>query len=161
MAPAMPNGAACTADQALTRLYHEHYRSLVRLAALLAPDADTAEAITQAAFAAMHEAWHRLGDTPTAAAYLRRAVVSRARTARQHHRRAGRQARGPRGERDAPAVLAMLYSLPGHQREALVLRYYGALTEAQAAAMGVSLAALRRHDAQGMAALRMALDHQS
>src|SRR5258708_11481742 len=56
-------------------------------------------------------------------------------------------------------MLAALRVMPGHQCEALVLRYYANLPEAQAAgAMGVSRGAFRWHLAQGMTSLRAFLD---
>jgi DNA-directed RNA polymerase specialized sigma24 family protein len=55
-------------------------------------------------------------------------------------------------------VLATLRRLPGRQCEALVLRYYADLPEAQAAAaMGVTRAAFRGHATRGMSALRHGL----
>jgi len=49
-----------------------------------------------------------------------------------------------------------LGSLPARQREALVLLYYGDLSQAQvAAAMGVSEGAVGRHVAGAVAALRV------
>ena len=57
--------------------------------------------------------------------------------------------------RAADEALAALRRMPGRQREALVLRYYADLPEAQAAAaMGVSTAAFRGHAARGIRALR-------
>jgi RNA polymerase sigma factor (sigma-70 family) len=51
-------------------------------------------------------------------------------------------------------VVRALRSLPPRQREALVLRYYGDLPEAQvASAMGVSEGAVKRHLAGATAAL--------
>src|SRR6516225_5085456 len=44
------------ADRALTELYQLHYRTLVRLAALLVPDLATADDIVQDAFAAVYSA---------------------------------------------------------------------------------------------------------
>lgn len=164
-APGLSADADGTADQALTRLYAEHSRSLLRLAALLVNDAAEAEEITQAAFAATHDAWQRLGDTSAAAAFLRRAVVRGARSVRRH----GAGADGGLPARpDAVASLAhadlaaMLRSLPERQREALVLCCYGELSEAQAgAAMGVGPAAVRRHSARAVAALRTSLEQES
>jgi len=47
------------------------------------------------------------------------------------------------------------------QREAIVLRYYADLSEAQiAAAMGISRGAVKSHTARGMSALRAALEHE-
>ena len=53
------------------------------------------------------------------------------------------------------AVVAALRALPERQREALVLRYYGDLSEAQiASVMGISRGAVKSHTARAMAALR-------
>ena len=43
------------ADRAVTVLYSTHYRSLVRLAALLLRDVATAEEVVQDSFVAMHD----------------------------------------------------------------------------------------------------------
>src|ERR1700730_15778092 len=47
-----PVPAEWDADQALTALYSEHYRSLVRMAAFLVHDTDTAEDVGHASFGA-------------------------------------------------------------------------------------------------------------
>ena len=70
------------ADQAVDVLYHAHYRTLTRLAALLVTDVAAAEEMVQAAFAAMHGAWQHLRDSETALAFLLRKVVI---GARSHH----------------------------------------------------------------------------
>jgi RNA polymerase sigma factor (sigma-70 family) len=60
-------------------------------------------------------------------------------------------------ERDA--VVAALRHLPDRQREAIVLRYYADLSEADiAAAMGISRGAVKSHTSRGMSALRAALE---
>ena len=43
-----------SADRAVVELYSEHYRALVRLAALLVRDTPTAEEVVQDSFIAMH-----------------------------------------------------------------------------------------------------------
>ena len=58
------------ADRAVTAIYSEHYRSLVRLAAFLVRDNATAEEVVQDSFVAMHGAWRRLRDTDKALSYL-------------------------------------------------------------------------------------------
>src|SRR5262249_48915845 len=59
------------------------------------------------------------------------------------------------------AVIATLRKLPGRQREAIVLRYYADLSEAEiAAAMGISCGAVKSHTARAMAALRADLEQQ-
>jgi RNA polymerase sigma-70 factor (sigma-E family) len=161
------------ADMAVTALYSAHYRSLVRLAVLLVRDVASAEEVVQDAFVAIHGAWRRLRDTDKALAYLRQSVVNRSRSVLRH--RAVVEKYAPKGLPDAPsaengaigelersAVIEALRGLPTRQREALVLRYYGDLSEAEiAGAMGISKGAVKSHTARGMAALRMALEQFS
>jgi RNA polymerase sigma factor (sigma-70 family) len=59
------------------------------------------------------------------------------------------------------AVIAALRGLPVRQREAIVLRYYADLSEAEiAASMRISRGAVKSHTARGMAALRSALERE-
>jgi hypothetical protein len=76
------------ADQAarmeeMAPLYQEHYRSLVRLAALLVSDLAAAEEIVQEAFADAHGRWSTLPDHDAALRYLRQSLVRRSRTMTQ------------------------------------------------------------------------------
>ena len=156
-----PAAVRIAPDEALRRLYDEQSQSLLRLATLLVwamvPEAvaENAEEIVHDAFADMHREWRRLRDTDKAVAYLRRAVV-------RSTRLAAATAHGDRALATATStdeMLAALRVMPGHQCEALVLRYYANLPEAQAAdAMGVSRGAFRWHLAQGMTSLRAFLD---
>ena len=58
-------------------------------------------------------------------------------------------------------VVAALRKLPDRQREAIVLRYYADLSQAEiAAAMGISRGAVKAHTARGMAALRAAMEQE-
>ncbi|MEV4253737.1 SigE family RNA polymerase sigma factor [Spirillospora sp. NPDC049652] len=164
---------AWDADQAVTALYSANYRSLVRLAAMLVRDAGTAEEVVQDAFVAMHGGWRRLRDPDKALSYLRQAVVNRSRSVLRH--RAVVEKYAPKGLPDAPsaeagaigelersAVVDALHRLPARQREALVLRYYADLSEAEiAATMGISKGAVKSHTARGMAALRNVLEQFS
>jgi RNA polymerase sigma factor (sigma-70 family) len=60
------------------------------------------------------------------------------------------------------AVVVALRGLPERQREAIVLRYYADLSEAEiATAMKISRGAVKSHTARGMAALRAALEQES
>ena len=153
------------ADRAVTVMYGEHYRSLVRMAALLLGDAATAEAVVQDSFVAMHGAWRRLRRSEKALPYLRQCVVNRSRSVLRHRIVIGRNTPKPEpcmpgAQREAPpllehAVVKALRALPLREREALVLTYYGELTDAQAAsAMGVSPGAVKRHTARAVEALR-------
>jgi RNA polymerase sigma-70 factor (sigma-E family) len=160
-----------SADRAVTELYCLHYRALVRLAALLVRDTPTAEEVVQDAFVAMHDAWQRLRDAENALAYLRQAVVNRSKSVLRHRTVVDRNLLKappdmPSAEHGAlvlmerSAVVAALRDLPDRQREAIVLRYYGDLTEAEiAATMGISRGAVKSHTARGMIALRSALEH--
>ncbi|WP_051467166.1 SigE family RNA polymerase sigma factor [Actinomadura oligospora] len=164
---------AWDADQAVTALYSANYRSLVRLAAMLVRDAGTAEEVVQDAFVAMHGGWRRLRDPDKALSYLRQAVVNRSRSVLRH--RAVVEKYAPKGLPDAPsaeagaigelersAVVDALHRLPARQREALVLRYYADLSEAEiAATMGISKGAVKSHTARGMSAMRNVLEQFS
>jgi len=60
------------------------------------------------------------------------------------------------------AVVAALHRLPDRQREALVLRYYAELSEAQiASAMRISRGAVKVHTARAMSALRGVLEGEA
>ena len=163
-------GRQLTADEAVTQLYTSHYSSLVRLAALLVRDEPTAEEVVQECFIAMHDGWQRLRDNGKALSYLKQAVVNRCRSVLRHRSMVQRNAPKPApdmpsAEQDAmsllerSAVIAALKALPNRQRQALVLRYYADLSEAQIAkAMGISHGAVKSHTARGMAALRAGLE---
>lgn len=161
---------ATSADELLTTLYTSHYRELVRLAAFLTGDRDNAEEVVQDAYVAVHGSWRRVRELDKAEAYLRTAVVNASRS-RLRRRQVARKHR-PEPLRDVASaesfaveharretVLAALRALPARQREAVVLRYYGDLSEAQtAAAMGCSAGAVKSHTSRAMAALRPLLE---
>jgi len=150
------------ACEAVTTLYQMHYRSLVRLAALLVSDLATAEDIVQDSFAAVHGTWQALPDTEAALCYLRRSVVRRSRSASRHQRAAGTSApdlpgAGPEAGIPLPgsAVVSALRALPARQREVLVLRYFADLPETEIASVtGTSPAAVKSQIARAMSSLR-------
>ena len=164
--------AEWSADLAVVELYSQHYRALVRLAALLVRDTPTAEEVVQDSFVAMHGGWQRLRDTEKALAYLRQAVVNRSRSVLRHRTVIDKNLQKappdmPSAEHGAfillerSAVVAALRGLPDRQREAIVLRYYADLSEAQiATAMGISRGAVKSHTSRAMAALRAALEQE-
>src|SRR3954469_18532909 len=175
------DAASGDADEALVALYTAHYRSLVRTAALLLRDTPAAEDVVQDAFVAMHSSWRKLRDPDKALAYLRQAVVNRARSRLRHLKVVERktpaapaesaQVHGgyvPSAEHGAMRalerdhVLAAMRSLPNRQREVLVLRYYADMSEAQIAdAMGISQGAVKSHASRGIAALRQTMESSS
>jgi RNA polymerase sigma-70 factor (sigma-E family) len=161
-----------SADRAVTELYSVHYRALVRLAALLVRDTPTAEEVVQDAFVAMHGGWQRLRDAEKALAYLRQSVVNRSRSVLRHRTVVDKNLQKappdmPSAEHGAlvllerSAVVAALHGLPERQRQAIVLRYYADLSEAEIAdTMGISRGAVKSHTARGMTALRAALEQE-
>jgi RNA polymerase sigma-70 factor (sigma-E family) len=163
---------AWSADRAVTELYSLHYRALVRLAALLVRDTPTAEEVVQDSFVAMHGGWQRLRDAEKALAYLRQAVVNRSRSVLRHRTVVDKNLQKPPPDMpsaehgalvllERSAVVAALRGLPDRQREAIVLRYYADLSEAEiAAAMGISRGAVKSHTSRGMTALRAALEQE-
>jgi RNA polymerase sigma-70 factor (sigma-E family) len=158
------------ADRAVTELYSTHYRSLVRLAALLIRDIATAEEVVQDSFVAMHNGWRRLCDSDRALSYLLQSVVKRSRSVLRHRVVTDRNApeppaNMPNAEHGAvvflerSAVVAALRGMPPRQREALVLRFYGDMSEAQiASVMGISRGSVKTHTASAMSALRSILE---
>jgi RNA polymerase sigma-70 factor (sigma-E family) len=168
--PAYPAAAQAACDwdagRALAELYAAHYQALVRLAALLVRDMGTAEELVQDSFVAMHASWRRLRDSDKASSYLRRCVVNRSRSVLRHQMVTERHMLQPPPEMpsaeqgamtllERSAVVAALHGLPARQREALVLRYYADLPEAEiASAMGISQGAVKSHVFRAMSALR-------
>jgi RNA polymerase sigma-70 factor (sigma-E family) len=161
------------AEQAVTELFHAHYRSLVRLAMLLVRDVGTAEEVVQESFISMHDGFRRLRESDKALSYLRQSVVNKSRSVLRHRMVVDRNA--PKPPPDMPsaehgafallersAVIDALRTLPTRQREALVLRFYADLSEAQIAdAMGISRGAVKSHTARAIAALRALLEPEA
>ncbi len=162
-------GAGWDADQAVTALYGMHYRSLVRLAAMLVHDMPTAEELVQDSFVALHASWPRLADSDRALSYLRQSVVNRSRSVLRHRVVADKPA--PKLAPHLPdaaqeqvtwlersTVISALWALPLRQREVLMLRYYADLSEAQiASTMGISISAVKSHTARAMLSLQAVL----
>jgi RNA polymerase sigma-70 factor (sigma-E family) len=157
------------ADSVIVALYGMHYRSMVRLAALLVHDIATAEEVVQDSFIALHAGLHRLRDPDKALAYLRAAVVNRSRSVLRHRVVVDRNAPAPAPDLpsaehgqlawlERSAVISALRSLPVRQREVVVLRFYVDLSEAQiASALGITRGAVKSHTSQAMSLLRAEL----
>jgi RNA polymerase sigma factor (sigma-70 family) len=157
---------ARTAPEPLDDAYRRLRPALVRLAYLLTGSAEAAEDVTHDAVLGAGRHW---GSVDNPDAYLRRAVVN---AARSSHRRAGREqdkaARygalaGPGSPRSAPAALepavdetwAVLRCLPDRQRQALVLRFYEDLPDAEIARLlGCRVATVRSLVFRGLAKVK-------
>jgi RNA polymerase sigma-70 factor (sigma-E family) len=173
--PALVPGCESGADldTVICELFRAHYLPLVRLAGLLVRDTGTAEEVVQDAFVAVHGAWPRLRDPGRALSYLRQSVVNRSRSVLRHRAVADKNTPHPlppalATEQAAIALLersalvAALHKLPARQREALVLRYYTDLSEAEIArTMGISRGAVKSHTTRGKTTLRTILEEET
>lgn len=151
-------------------LFHGHFAAMVRLAAMLG--ADDPEDLAQEAFVRLHERARKLRDPHSAVNYVRATVVNLTRSRLRHLAVVRRQeatqrisAGGRLGEissaeqdvvrrESARELVAALARLSRRHREALVLRYWLDLTEAEMAdAMGVSRGTVKSHVSRGLDAL--------
>ncbi|MEM9035454.1 MAG: sigma-70 family RNA polymerase sigma factor [Actinomycetota bacterium] len=110
------------------------YQPMVRLAVLLVDDLAVAEELVQDAFVRLHQRWRRV-DRP--GAYLRTSVVN---ACRNELRRRKRERRARRAEVELDSVelgademFDALAQLHPKRRAAIVLRYYGGLSEREIA----------------------------
>lgn len=170
----LPQWAQATADSAVAELYTAHWHRLVRLAWLLLRDQLAAEDVVQDAFVATHRHWDSIREGGRVVGYLQTAVVNGCRSVQRHNVVVDRENRREAGSADLPgrashdsaeaqvlrlverdAMFEALDSLPGRQREVLVLRYYGDLSEAQiAATLEISPGSVKAHAHRGLSALR-------
>ena len=157
-------------DQQITALYRAHALGLVKLAYLMTGDKLTAEDIVQDAFLGLHRRWSVLVDQDKALSYVRSCVLNGCRQLHRVRYRQDKYRLDPPADtqsaedtamigEDNRAVLAAIRRLPARQREAVVLRYYLDMTEAQAAqAMGVSPGTVKSATSRGLAALARLLE---
>jgi RNA polymerase sigma-70 factor (sigma-E family) len=161
-----------TADEAVGALYAAHWRRFVGLAASLMGETASAEEVVAEAFVTLHGRWNRLADKGSAVAYLRTCVVNGARDVVRHRVVTDRKRPLPDPEPAGPEeqavqaaehrmVLGALDGLPTRQREVLVLRYQGEMSEEDiAAALGISRGAVKTHAHRGLSALRTAMSQE-
>lgn len=157
-------------EVAIARVFDESHARLVRLAVLLGAGAD-AEDIVAEAFCQLYRRWPRLRSPDAAPAYVRGSVVNLVRmrlrhlqVVRRHSERELRPSDNVSAEsialvrEDQRAVVEALDQLAPRQREAIVLRYWMDLKEAEiAATMGISCGAVKTHTSRAMAALSRAV----
>jgi RNA polymerase sigma-70 factor (sigma-E family) len=147
----------------LTGLYVVHYKRLVRLAALLLDETAACEDVVQEAYVKLAASGRLRGlrDPDAALAYLRTTVLNLARSSLRRRLVAARHApvlhRPDRVDDevaqvvDRTAIVRAMRALPRRMREAVALRYYADLTEAQTAqVMGVSTGAVKSYTSRGL-----------
>ena len=150
-------------------LFHGHFAAMVRLAAMLG--ADDPEDVAQEAFVRLHQHRRRLRDPHAAVGYLRTTVVNLSRSRLRHlavvrrHVDAGHVSVSGSAADDvvrretAQELFAALAQLSSRHREAIVLRYWLDLTEAEMAeAMGISRGTVKSHVSRGLDALATLLE---
>ncbi|HEX7268952.1 MAG TPA: SigE family RNA polymerase sigma factor [Streptosporangiaceae bacterium] len=152
----------------VTALYEAHGVGLIRLAVVMLGDRPAAEDVVQEAFCGLYRRWDHLDDPGNALRYLRSSVLNGCRSVLRNrgrlHLRLGQEPGRPDSVESAEstalvgeehrAVLAALRRLPDRQREALVLRFYLELSEAEIAqAMGISQGTVKSTVSRALAAL--------
>lgn len=157
-------------DQLLSELYREHYRSLVRLAALLLDQREAAEEVVQDAYLELYRNAERITKRSSADAYLRSIVLNLARSRMRRRMVAKKHPPSPQPDppgadaritvsEDTTEVLDALRALPRRQRECLALRFYEEMTEEKIAdALGISRSSVKTHMRRGLAALADTLE---
>ena len=154
-------------------LYRSHRLGMVRLAMLLVDDQASAEDVVQEAFAGLYRNWSGLRDSAAAIGYLRTAVVNGSRSMLRRRRTARAYVPPDPGTARSAESLAIMSSehravvdaladLPPRQREVLVLRYYGGLSEAEIAeATGLSKGTVKSTASRAVAKLADVMRAQS
>ncbi len=166
-----PPAGMSLGETAFAEMFRAHFQGLLRLATLLG--ADDPENVVQEAFVRLHGSRRRLRDAEAALGYLR-AIVGNLSRSRLRHLRvvrrhavtylpdAGSAEQAAVLREDQREVLAALAAMPARQREALVLRYWADMGGAEiAAAMGISVGAVKSHLARGKAALEKMLEERA
>ena len=150
-------------QQVYEQLFHGQFGPMTRLAAMLG--ADDPEDVAQEAFVRLHGRRRALRDPHAAVGYLRTTVVNLTRSRLRHLSVVRRNRPAPpedaaSAEQDAVRlessreVVAALARLSARHREALVLRYWLDLSEAEMAeAMSVSRGTVKSHVSRGLDAL--------
>lgn len=163
-------GGNADAPITIDDLYRSHRMGMVRLAILLVDDLQSAEDVVQEAFAGLYKNWSSLRDRRAAIGYLRMAVVNgsrsmlrRRRTARAYVPPDAGTARSAESlammSAEHQAVVMALAELPERQREVLVLRYYGGLSEAEIAeATGLARGTVKSTASRAIAKLTEAME---
>jgi RNA polymerase sigma-70 factor (ECF subfamily) len=156
--------------EAYSRLVDRHYDRCARIAARILGNREDAEEAVQDAFLRAFRALEDYEDRERFAAWLARILVNQCRTmlARTRRREAvfldveppetATDARGTSSDDAWPELDQALASLPGDQREALVLKYADDLTyEEMARITGAGESALKMRVARAFARLRALL----
>lgn len=166
-----PGGEPPPAAAAVTALYQAHALGLIRLAHIMLGDRQSAEDVVQEAFAGLYRRWGQLSDTGNALRYLRSSVLNGSRSQLRRRNRHDQPAQ-PQAVASAEAavltgeqrreVMQAIRRLPRRQREALVLRFYLDLSEAEIAeTMGIGQSTVRSATYRALTSLGRMLREES
>jgi RNA polymerase sigma-70 factor (sigma-E family) len=157
------------AEAAVGALYDDAAVGLIRLAYLMLGDRPSAEDVVQDAFFGLYRNWARLADHDRALSYVRSSVLNGCRSALRR-RAAGRRLttyQPPAASAEATALgheerREVMQRLPDRQREALVLRFYLDLPDAEIARiMGLRPSSVRSSTHRALKALGLSLEEGS
>ena len=149
-------------------LFAGQFGAMARLATLLG--ADDPEDVAQEAFVRLHRRTGTLRDPHASLAYLRTTVVNLSRSRLRHLQVVRRHDAQPPSDadsaeahavrrEDARELVAALGHLSARHREALVLRYWLDLNEAEMSdAMGISRGTVKSHVSRALDALGLLLE---
>jgi RNA polymerase sigma factor (sigma-70 family) len=162
----VPQNELSSVQDPLRVLFDQHYQPMVRMATALLGQSAAAEDVVQQAFLSVNGALLRL-RAGSELAYLRKAVMNGCRSQVRHDRARKRRPVLSRDDdvarpddnavhRDQQRrVLDAIDALPMRQRQCLVLRYYGGLTDTEvAAALDLSAGSAKTHIRRGLLALQ-------
>jgi len=170
--PPARQAAAADTEAAVGALYDDAAVGLIRLAYLMLGDRPSAEDVVQDAFFGLYRNWARLADHDRALAYVRSSVLNGCRSALRR-RAAGRRLttyQPPAASAEATAlgheerrqVMQAVRRLPDRQREALVLRFYLDLPDAEIARiMGLRPSSVRSATHRALKTLGQSLEKRS
>ncbi len=150
-------------------LYRSHCLRLVRLAAMLVGDQETAEDIVQDVFARLHDRWRRFRGSDQALRYVRACVLNGARSTLRRRRTENRHRsesapNEPSAERLAltrlreATVRQTVMRLPRRQQEVILLRYLEDMSVVETArTLRISQAAVKSSTSRAMKSLAVML----
>lgn len=148
-------------DTGFEELFRREYAPMVRLAYLLVGREDIAVDAVHDALTKVYERWSKIDNH---GGYLRTSVVNRCRDVKRRWRRdreraETRTADVPPAELEPLELVDALGKLSPKQRQALVLRYYADLSEAETAElMDVPRGTVKSHVSRGLAELRKVVE---
>jgi RNA polymerase sigma-70 factor (sigma-E family) len=155
---------ATTAVPSFEEVFPVLIRDAYRVAYRLLGDRGEAEDVAQEACARTYSRWSSVRDhaepwcVRVASNLALDVLRARTRAAKRNQRLVSSEVAPSAGVDDRLDLYAALAKLPKRQRESVVLRYLGDLSEAQTAdVMGCSVGSVKTHSSRGLAALKEVL----